>query len=556
MQCIKYSLKQLFIFLFLTIILSVININGLETKQPPHIIFILADDLGFNDVGFHGSSQIPTPNIDILAYSGIILNNYYVSPICTPSRSALMTGKHPIHLGTQHGVLYGAEPRGLSLSEAIMPEFFQKLGYKNRIVGKWHLGSWKLVYTPTFRGFDSHLGFWTGHLDYNDHTAMEKGTWGLDMRNGTKIAYNLHGEYITSAITKECVKIIENHNENDPLFLYIPHAAVHSGNPYNPLAAPDETVAELNHILDYNRRRFAAMMVELDKSVGEVITSLSKKNMLQNSIIIFSTDNGGPAAGFNLNAASNFPLKGVKNTLWEGGVRGAGFLWSPLLNKTQRVSQQMMHITDWLPTLITAAGGDRSLFTSDIADLKLDGKDLWKALSENKPSPRNEILHNIDDVEGNSALTLGEWKIIKGSTYKGQWDNWYGPSGRSDVYNVSKVLTSKSAVALEKIGKIPSHNEILNLRNEATVTCSNEKRVECSPLIQDCLFNIKNDPCETINLAEKFPSVLKDLQKRISDWNTTAVPPGNLPVDPRGDPKYFEYVWTNFGDHEYQVLTS
>lgn len=230
--------------------------------------------------------------------------------------------------------------------------------YTNHIVGKWHLGSFKKEYTPTYRGFDSHLGFWTGHQDYFDHTNGESGTWGFDMRRNMTSAFDLHGKYATHVISQESVRIVENHDTKSPLFLYVAHAAVHSGNTEDPLRAPSETIAKMGHIHDFNRRRFAAMVSEMDDSVGKLVKALKKKNMLENTIIVFSTDNGGPAEGFNLNAASNWPLKGVKNTPWEGGLRGAGFVWSPLIKNPKRVSNQMIQIADWLPTLLSAAGGD------------------------------------------------------------------------------------------------------------------------------------------------------------------------------------------------------
>lgn len=223
-----------------------------------------------------------------------------------------MTGKYPIHTGMQHTVLYGAEPRGLSLKETILPQHLKKLGYSNHIVGKWHLGHFKKEYTPLHRGFDSHIGYWTGHQDYFDHTAYENPSWGFDIRRGMDVAHDLHGTYITDLIGTESAKIIKSHNQSVPLFLYMAHAAVHSGNPYNPLPAPDNTVAKFKNIDDFNRRKFAAMLSKMDDSIGIVVEALRQQNMLENSIIIFSTDNGGPAEGFNLNAASNWPLRGVK----------------------------------------------------------------------------------------------------------------------------------------------------------------------------------------------------------------------------------------------------
>ncbi|XP_037917688.1 arylsulfatase B [Hermetia illucens] len=532
-------------------LLICIHVSLAATKRP-HIIFILADDLGFNDLGFHGSAQIPTPNIDALAYSGIILNRYYVNPICTPSRSALMTGKYPIHTGMQHTVLYGAEPRGLPLTEKILPEYLNELGYSSHIAGKWHLGHYKLIYTPLYRGFKSHVGFWTGHHDYFDHTAAEFGTWGFDIRSGVDVPLNLHGVYTTDLVTTESLRVINDHNTTDPLFLYVAHAAVHSGNPYNPLPAPDSTVASMFHINDYSRRKYAAMLSKMDDSVGAIVHALEKRNMLKDSIIIFSTDNGGPAAGFNLNHASNWPLRGVKNTLWEGGVRGAGLIWSPLLNESKRVSDQMIQIADWLPTLYEAAGGDLGNLNKS-----LDGISAWKQLSSNNQSRREEILHNIDDIYGSASLTVGDWKLMKGTNYNGEWDGWYGPSGLRNAsdYDIDSIKKSAAGKALAKLGLMPSNEKIESLRTKATVECTlSESLIEgipCKPLEQPCLFNVKEDPCEQVNLAKTYPQILEKLLEKLARYNESVVPPSNKPQDPSGDPKYWDNIWSNFGDYIY-----
>ncbi|KAM0735511.1 Arylsulfatase J [Formica fusca] len=534
-----------------SLILLLIATRASSTRQP-HIIFILADDLGWNDVGFHGSGQIPTPNIDALAYSGLLLDRYYVTPICTPSRSALMTGKYPIHTGMQHGVLKGAEPRGLPLHEKILPEYLRELGYSTHIVGKWHLGFYKKEYTPTYRGFDTHTGYWTGHHDYYDHTAVENPYWGLDIRRGMEPAWDLHGEYSTDIFTKEAVRLIDNHNSSRPMFLYLAHAAVHSGNPYNPLPAPDEEVAKFKNIFDYNRRRFAAMLSKLDQSVGQVVEALHKNGMLRDSIIVFSSDNGGPAAGFNLNAASNWPLRGVKNTLWEGGVRGTGLIWSPRLVRPGRVSRQMIHITDWLPTLITAAGGNALNLTL------IDGMNLWNALSEDTESPRANILHNIDDIYGVSAITVGDWKLIQGSTYKGAWDGWYGPSGREWIYDADGVISSTAGRAVTSVGLSVTTEIIWFLRENAMIKCppKNDSLPICKPLEEPCLFNVYQDPCEDNNLVKQFPTIVRKLQEELKKINNTAILPGNLPWDSKADPNLWDHTWNNFGDYINNVMMS
>lgn len=395
-----------------------------EQTSKPNIVVIVADDLGWDDVSFHGSRQIPTPNIDALAFGGIILNNYYVSPICTPSRSALMTGRHPIHTGLQHSVIVGSEPYGLGLNETIMPQYFKQLGYATRMVGKWHLGFFAKEYTPLYRGFDSHFGYWLGAEDYFSHNAWAtKDENGLDFRRDMEV-YNDSGKYSTEEFTKEAVSVIENHDTSKPLFLYLAHQAVHSANPGDPIQAPQKYIDRFGYIKNEHRRKFAGVVSALDDSIGNLTLALYDKGILNNTIIVFTTDNGGPAAGFDMNYASNWPLKGVKATIWEGGVRGVGFAWSQLFNPDarERVSKDMIHICDWLPTLYRAAGGDPTTLKNS------DGMDVWDTLSKSKPSPRTEILHNIDPVVGQGAIRVGDMKLVVGvGPYHGDWDHWYAP---------------------------------------------------------------------------------------------------------------------------------
>ncbi|XP_001606377.2 arylsulfatase B isoform X1 [Nasonia vitripennis] len=542
--------RGIFLFSYLLAARNWIVAAAPETT-PPHIIFIVADDLGWNDVGFHGSGQIPTPNIDALAYSGLILNRYYVSPICTPSRSALMTGKYPIHTGMQRGVLKGAEPRGLPLKEKLLPEYLRELGYRTHIVGKWHLGFYTKEYTPTYRGFESHLGYWTGHQDYYDHSAVEEPYWGMDMRRNMEPAWDLHGQYSTDVFTKEAVKLIKSHNASQPMFLYLAHAAVHSANPYNPLPVSDEIVDKIK-IPEYKRRRFAGMASAMDASVGAVVEALEKRNMLRDCLIVFSTDNGGPAEGFNLNAASNWPLRGVKDTLFEGGVRGVGLVWSERLARPGRLSEATFHIADWLPTLLRAAGGYVN------ATGKIDGLDAWEALADDKESPRRVVLHNIDDVLGTAAISVDQWKLIKGSTYRGRWNQWYGPSGRDYPYDVEAVAEGcLVAKALKRLGRGLDRGKLVELRNQATIHCGEQPQQPqkaCNPLEAACLIDVRADPCERRNLADEQPDVVRRLEEELARLNASAVPPGNLPWDSQADPALWDHTWNNFGDYATRAL--
>lgn len=181
---------------------------------------IVADDLGWNDVGFHGSKRIPTPNIDPLAKEGIILDNYYVLPTCTPSRSAIMTGRYGIHTGMQSDTIYAPNAWGVGLEEKFLPQYLKPLGYQTHAVGKWHLGHYAKEFTPTFRGFDSFYGYYLGKGNYWSHGNRET-YWGLDLHDNLDPVYTQRGNYSTEMFTAEAEARIRDHDTSKPLFMYL-----------------------------------------------------------------------------------------------------------------------------------------------------------------------------------------------------------------------------------------------------------------------------------------------------------------------------------------------
>ncbi|KAB7494064.1 Arylsulfatase B [Armadillidium nasatum] len=463
------------------------NTRTIKSINRPHVIFILADDLGWNDVGFHGDVEISTPNIDALAYSGVILNNYYVQPLCTPSRGAIMTGI---------------------------------------IVGKWHLGDYRKDYTPTFRGFDSHYGYWEGMIEYYSHTmALNDSCNGYDFRRNMEVEYGGVGTYATDLFTEEGVKIINEHNPSVPLFLYLPHLATHvatfSENGV-PLQAPDEVIEKFSYIEDENRRVFAAMLWKLDESIGKVVEALKDRDMLKDSIIVFSADNGGSSGGYERSGASNWPLRGTKNSMWEGGIRGSSFIWSSLMKNPGRVSTEMMHVSDWLPTLFNAIGGDVSVLHPT------DGMNVWESLQGESSSPRTEFLVNIDPFINGASIRDNKWKLLFNPSGIGeQYDGWFGPSGRNSSSNsnpfkekenyLTNIQNSPSGKAVKELMPNIFENIETRLKN-AEVLCTDVPKnatASCNDINNPCLFNILSDPCEYYDVSKLYPSIVEELLKCI-----------------------------------------
>ncbi|XP_052895151.1 arylsulfatase B-like isoform X1 [Anopheles moucheti] len=516
---------------------------GQESRKPPHIVIITADDMGWNDVGFHGSNQIATPNIDALAYDGIILNRHYSAPMCTPSRAALMTGRNPINVGMQHYVIDSDEPWGLGLEQRIMPEYFRAAGYRTHMVGKWHLGFFTEHYIPTSRGFDTHIGYLGPYVDYWSYVSkMNSGTFeGYDLRQNRYVNYAANGTYATDYFTTAAKDIIAQHGKSaEPMLLVLNHLAPHAGNDDDPLQAPQETIDRFAYIKDPRRRTYAAMMSKLDDSVGAVYESLKANGMLDNSIIVFLSDNGGVTRGMHSNTGSNYPFRGQKHSPWEGAVRTAALIWSPLLQDTQRVSNQWFHISDWLPTLASAAG--ITMGNSTFSDI--DGIDQWEALAYGTGNPRQRLMNNLDEIFGYTSYVENGFKYINGTTLDGLNDEWYGEIDPFDKLPGSdEYLTSVMSTGIARAGKL-DEKLISYLRQHAKVNCGNAiSNKPCNPLVRPCLFDIINDPCEMHNIAGEHPKKLREIRQHLEQYRLRAAKPRNRPHDPEADPTNFGGVW-------------
>ncbi|CAG0894732.1 unnamed protein product [Darwinula stevensoni] len=567
-----------------------------SARVQPHAVVIVADDLGWRDVGFHGSSSIPTPNIDSLAYSGVILHNYYVQPL------------HAVEGCPPHGPITSyviTNPRcwGLDPLERILPEYLNALGYASHAVGKWHLGFCRRAFAPTRRGFASHFGYWGSHQDYFSHQMEEECSTlymtmtGWDMREDLKpVANETAGKYSTTLFTDRAVEIIQGHRgERRPLFLYLAHLAPHvGGTSGEPLQAPEDIVARFSYIQDPKRRIYAGMLTLLDQSVGRIVSALQESEMLENSVLVFTSDNGG-VGDVEGSRGNNFPLRGMKGTLFEGGVRAVGTIWSPLIEKPQRVFQGLMHISDWLPTIYHLAGNNLSILClnlknsiairsstgGNVSDLppQLDGLNMWPSLSRGEPSLRGEVLLNIDPITGSKALRAGKYKIITGPRVVRDVElyGWYGDPGALNLNETTQPLyegtleylkeNDFTGATLGDLGYLPSEEKQEMLRKEAAVTCLRDETnpTACDPSQVPCVFDLSVDPCEQMNLVELCPKaesernghfwppdLLGFLESRLLSYEESKVPPLilNVSEDPNADPSLWHGMWTYWLDND------
>ncbi len=357
--------------------------------ERPNIVFLMADDLGWNDVGYHGS-EIRTPNIDRLASRGVQLDRYYAWPVCSPTRAALLTGRSPLRMGVDRPI----ELRnGLPLDEQLLPQVLKAAGYQTMMSGKWHLGLEHADYFPNNRGFDHAYGHLGPAVDYFTHI------WdgGLDWhRDGQPLEQE---GYTTHLIAAEAIRLLEDRDPAKPTFLYVAFNA-----PHGPLQVPAKYIDKYANIENRNRRTYAGMVDAMDEEVGRILATLEDQGMTQNTILVWCSDNGGAARL----GASNKPLRGGKGGSFEGGIRVPAVIWQPGVIEGGGKFSQMMTAQDWLPTLADAAGISLNI------SKKLDGVNMWPGLKEGKKVARPDTL--VVGVFRNMAVIHKDWKYVENQT--------------------------------------------------------------------------------------------------------------------------------------------
>ena len=426
--------KNMILCLSILALVGFVWTSAFAQAEKPNIVFIMADDLGNADLGYRGS-DIKTPNIDKLAKEGVQLESFHAGPVCTPSRAALMTGRYPMRYGLQTLVIFPSHTYGLPTDERTLPQALKQAGYQTMMVGKWHLGHADKKFWPQNRGFDHFYGNLVGEVDY---FTKERGGLVDWQRNGK---FFTEKGYYTTLIGDEAVRLINKQDKDKPFFLYFASLAPHA--PYQATKADQDRYAST--IKDPTRRTYAAMVTSLDDQVGRIVAALEKRGLRENTLIIFSSDNGGPrsaviasgahskeeraAGGVKQESlpANNGILRGGKGSLYEGGVRTPTIFNWPAKIKPYVVNEPL-HMVDIMPTALALAGAKAS------PDKPLDGKNIWATVAEGKPSPHDDILVNVEAFRG--AIIKGKWKLVKIALLPGKtelFDLTADPGEKNDV---------------------------------------------------------------------------------------------------------------------------
>lgn len=424
------KIPRLLLLLVLGVVaLPVFTAAGAAEKIRPNIVLIVADDLGYGDLGIQGCKDFATPNMDSIAKEGIRFTNAYVTaPVCAPSRAGLLSGRWQDRFGFEGNPEPGAI-WGLPLTEKTIAERLKACGYATGIFGKWHQGETP-EFHPNKRGFDEFFGFLSGMHSYFQANDPK---WGPLMRNSDPVPLD---KYLTQAIAGESADFIDRHKDR-PFFLYAAFNAPHS-----PCEAPQSYLDEVSEIQDPHRRTYAAMVRALDDGVGTVLGAIKKNGLEDRTLVIFLSDNGGPILeGAAVNGSSNGPLRGGKAEVWEGGIRVPFFVRWPGRITPGKILDNPVISLDITPTALDVAGAP--------ADSSLDGVDILPWIEGKKPAPdRSPFFWKF---YGQLAVRDGNWKMVRPNAGK-----------KLELYDLKNDLPESNDLATGD----PEHVNLLKSRFE------------------------------------------------------------------------------------------
>ncbi|MGI9273956.1 MAG: arylsulfatase B [Endozoicomonas sp.] len=447
-------------------LLSLLSFSSMAATEKPNILIMVADDLGWADVGFNGA-PIDTPSLDSLAAEGVKLDRFYVAPTCSPTRSALMTGRDPMRLGIAYATVMPWSNNGVHPDETMMPESFKAAGYQTAMFGKWHLGMAQESYTPNQRGFDYFYGHLNTEVDYFPPYANQGGK--DFQRNGVSVDEE---DYETFLLAEDAKRWIKKRDKDKPFFMYMPFLA-----PHTPLQAPAnliEKYKDLDDNTEKSRSRgdktrmlgkitmqekarpvYAAMVDAMDQAIGRVLKTLEDEGIADNTIVLFFSDNGGPVYGGA--GAYNYPLRGGKGDTFEGGIRVVSAIrWPGKLPKNTQMDS-IMTAMDVFPTLAAAAGIEPNNKHS------FDGRSMLEAINGKKAIAREDYAFFVSETPVRNSFSFtafnDEWKLVQ---------------------EVKQGFLSSDVTSY--------------------------------------LFRINEDPYEKNNLASKYPERVTEMSAAIGDW--------------------------------------
>ena len=414
-----------------------------QAAAPPNVVFILCDDLGYADVACHGGSA-PTPHVDRLMHQGVELTQHYVAPVCSPTRTSLMTGR----FWSRFGVTSPQNNRALPWETVTLPATLKQAGYDTALCGKWHLGS-KPEWGPNHFGFDHSYGSLAGGVSPWNHFYKQgpySRTW---HRNEQLLDEPGH---VTDLIAAEAVRWIESRGAK-PFFLYVPFTAVHL-----PIKEPPAWLERVPSTIKGDvPRHYAACVMHLDDAVGRIVEALRRTNRLENTLLVFTSDNGGSTAENNdlkypddqcpngKLVGNNTPWRGQKGDLYEGGIHVAAVAHWPARLKPAKFTSPV-HIADWMPTLCSLAGYHPT------GDLKWDGLDISAALVDRSPLPTRPLYWTASGFRSR-AVRVGDWKLI----VTGE-----GEQRKVELFNLVDDPSEKHDLAANEPARLAELLQVLN----------------------------------------------------------------------------------------------